>query len=578
MAPICVMSIELGSKPNGHARRSGAGRVVVVVVRGEAERHVAAHRRTPAGRVLRQDGRHERGHVVHGNHGGARVTSRGGNQRYACGERPPHPAYGVPRAPGTARARRGDGRAARGAGPHPGAQPSASSPPPQARGDGRRGARGRRRLVGPRAVRGAPRGGRVAARRKRAPRRAGATIVVTGAAGVIGRPCSAPALEPAVARIIAIDVRRGDPAMRRRATPPPPTTGTPRRRGRPHPRDLAHRRRPRPRPGPAARRGRRRGAPRRRLVARRRPCRALGAQRARHPDRGDRGGCCGCDARRDRHDRGRSTARSPTTRRRCPRTRRCVRRAEGILADLLEMERVAAGCPPRAPGPRGHRRAAGCPGRSRRRHPRHPPLRGTAPALHQGHRRRRGSSATSRTSPRRSSRRRSARSRARSPSGSDGYLEQRPRRGDLGHEAGRGAGLARLRHGRAAAPGRRHACSGERARLRHAPARRALDGAARRSAGVRRTTTRPTCARCSTEVRGEHSIAGRRIGRRDATVAGASAAGATVAVLGAARRSCVPPGGPADADDLRAGRRAAPGAATATGAVRVEPGGTAPQT
>ena len=36
------------------------------------------------------------------------------------------------------------------------------------------------------------------------------------------------------------------------------------------------------------------------------------------------------------------------------------------------------------------------------------------------------------------------------------------------------------------------------------------------------------------EVRGEVSVAGRRIGRRDATVAGASAAGATVAVLGAA--------------------------------------------
>ncbi len=31
-----------------------------------------------------------------------------------------------------------------------------------------------------------------------------------------------------------------------------------------------------------------------------------------------------------------------------------------------------------------------------------------------------------------------------------------------------------------------------------------------------------------------HTIAGRRIGKRDATVAGASAAGATVAVLGAA--------------------------------------------
>jgi len=36
------------------------------------------------------------------------------------------------------------------------------------------------------------------------------------------------------------------------------------------------------------------------------------------------------------------------------------------------------------------------------------------------------------------------------------------------------------------------------------------------------------------EVRGEVSVAGRRLGRRDATVAGASAAGATVAVLGAA--------------------------------------------
>jgi nucleoside-diphosphate-sugar epimerase len=36
------------------------------------------------------------------------------------------------------------------------------------------------------------------------------------------------------------------------------------------------------------------------------------------------------------------------------------------------------------------------------------------------------------------------------------------------------------------------------------------------------------------EVQGEYSLAGRRIGRRDATVAGASAAGATVAILGAA--------------------------------------------
>jgi nucleoside-diphosphate-sugar epimerase len=36
------------------------------------------------------------------------------------------------------------------------------------------------------------------------------------------------------------------------------------------------------------------------------------------------------------------------------------------------------------------------------------------------------------------------------------------------------------------------------------------------------------------QVRGEHTIAGRRLGKRDATVAGASAAGATVAVLGAA--------------------------------------------
>ena len=36
------------------------------------------------------------------------------------------------------------------------------------------------------------------------------------------------------------------------------------------------------------------------------------------------------------------------------------------------------------------------------------------------------------------------------------------------------------------------------------------------------------------EVRGDYSLAGRRIGRRDAQVAGASAAGATVAILGAA--------------------------------------------
>jgi nucleoside-diphosphate-sugar epimerase len=36
------------------------------------------------------------------------------------------------------------------------------------------------------------------------------------------------------------------------------------------------------------------------------------------------------------------------------------------------------------------------------------------------------------------------------------------------------------------------------------------------------------------EVRGDHTLVGRRLGKRDATVAGASAAGATVAVLGAA--------------------------------------------
>lgn len=36
------------------------------------------------------------------------------------------------------------------------------------------------------------------------------------------------------------------------------------------------------------------------------------------------------------------------------------------------------------------------------------------------------------------------------------------------------------------------------------------------------------------EVEGERALAGRRLGKRDATVATASAAGATVAVLGAA--------------------------------------------
>jgi nucleoside-diphosphate-sugar epimerase len=56
-----------------------------------------------------------------------------------------------------------------------------------------------------------------------------------------------------------------------------------------------------------------------------------------------------------------------------------------------------------------------------------------------------------------------------------------------------------------------------------------------RSAGWRPTySNEENLAVVLEEVRGENAIAGRRLGRRDATVAGASAAGATVAVLGAA--------------------------------------------
>jgi nucleoside-diphosphate-sugar epimerase len=56
-----------------------------------------------------------------------------------------------------------------------------------------------------------------------------------------------------------------------------------------------------------------------------------------------------------------------------------------------------------------------------------------------------------------------------------------------------------------------------------------------RAAGWRPEHDNESCLRAVLdEVRGEVSVAGRRLGRRDATVAGASAAGATVAVLGAA--------------------------------------------
>jgi nucleoside-diphosphate-sugar epimerase len=56
-----------------------------------------------------------------------------------------------------------------------------------------------------------------------------------------------------------------------------------------------------------------------------------------------------------------------------------------------------------------------------------------------------------------------------------------------------------------------------------------------RAAGWRPEHDNEACLRVVLdEVRGEYSLAGRRIGRRDATVAGASAAGATVAILGAA--------------------------------------------
>lgn len=56
-----------------------------------------------------------------------------------------------------------------------------------------------------------------------------------------------------------------------------------------------------------------------------------------------------------------------------------------------------------------------------------------------------------------------------------------------------------------------------------------------RAAGWRPQYDNEACLRVVLdEVRGDYSLAGRRIGRRDATVAGASAAGATVAILGAA--------------------------------------------
>ena len=62
-----------------------------------------------------------------------------------------------------------------------------------------------------------------------------------------------------------------------------------------------------------------------------------------------------------------------------------------------------------------------------------------------------------------------------------------------------------------------------------------VSSAALRAIGWEPTYDNRTCLQVVLdEVRGEHSIAGRRLGRRDATVAGASAAGATVAVLGAA--------------------------------------------
>ena len=56
-----------------------------------------------------------------------------------------------------------------------------------------------------------------------------------------------------------------------------------------------------------------------------------------------------------------------------------------------------------------------------------------------------------------------------------------------------------------------------------------------RAAGWTPRHDNESCLRAVLEgVQGEHAIAGRRLGRRDATLAGASAAGATVAVLGAA--------------------------------------------
>jgi nucleoside-diphosphate-sugar epimerase len=62
-----------------------------------------------------------------------------------------------------------------------------------------------------------------------------------------------------------------------------------------------------------------------------------------------------------------------------------------------------------------------------------------------------------------------------------------------------------------------------------------VPSAALRAAGWRPAHDNEGClAVVLDEVRGDVSVAGRRIGRRDATVAGASAAGATVAVLGAA--------------------------------------------
>ena len=227
----------------------------------------------------------------------------------------------------------------------------------------------------------------------------GRTVVVTGAAGAVGRRVLARLEEdPGVARVVAIDVAEMRPGVAKTEQPTRPGA---RRRA------VAARSRPTRWCTSPSRRAPRSTSPKRRAVD----------VETTQPvaRRGQRGGC---RARRRAVDARPSTARGPTTRCRSPRTRRCARTPSSrTRCRRPQVERLVADWARRPPRRRGRDPAAALAARGRRRGLDHAlPHRVGRHQVRAATTTRRCSSSTSTTSRRRSSTCRRGRLTARSTS------------------------------------------------------------------------------------------------------------------------------------------------------------------